>query len=165
MANLNDDVFFSSITEIAAKLRAKEFSAVELIRAFCDRLESLGPRYNALALSLKEQAIRKAHDVDGDIKRDRMRPLTGIPYGAKDLLAVKGHPTTWGAKPYAGQVFDENAFVIDKLDKAGAILIGKLAMVELAGGGGYRFPAASLTGPGLNPWDRTRWSVGYSPCS
>jgi aspartyl-tRNA(Asn)/glutamyl-tRNA(Gln) amidotransferase subunit A len=100
--------------------------------------------------------------VDGDIKRDRFRPLTGIPYGAKDLLAVKGHPTTWGAKPYAGQVFDENAFVIDKLDKAGAILIGKLAMVELAGGGGYRFPAASLTGPGLNPWDRTRWTGGSS---
>src|SRR6266403_1548695 len=162
MAELSDDVFFGSISEINAKLRAKEFSAVELTRAFCGRLERLGPRYNALALSLQEQAIQKARDVDGEIKRDRLRPLTGIPYGVKDLLAVKGHPTTWGAKPYAGQVFDENAFVIDKLDKAGAILIGKLAMVELAGGGGYRFPAASLTGPGLNPWDRSRWSGGSS---
>ena len=80
----------------------------------------------------------------------------------KDLLAVQGHPTTWGAKPYAGQVFDDDAHVVEKLDKAGAILIGKLAMVELAGGGGYRFPSASLTGPGLNPWDRTRWSGGSS---
>src|SRR5258707_1852706 len=99
MAEFSDDIFFATIGELTAKLRAKEFSAVELTRAFCDRLERLGPRYNALALSLKEQAIRKAHDVDGYIKRDRMRPLTGIPYGAKDLLAVKRHPTTWRAKP------------------------------------------------------------------
>jgi aspartyl-tRNA(Asn)/glutamyl-tRNA(Gln) amidotransferase subunit A len=88
--------------------------------------------------------------------------LQGIPYGAKDLLAVKGKVTTWGAKPYATQVFDEDAQVVDLLDKAGAILIGKLSMVELAGGGGYRFPSASLTGPCLNPWDRTRWSGGSS---
>src|SRR5579862_2246670 len=162
MATIPDDVFFSTISEITAKLRAKEFSAVELTRAFSDRLERLGPRYNGLALSLREQAIRKAHDADGDLKRERYRPLQGIPYGVKDLLAVRRHPTTWGAKPYAGQVFDEDALVVQKLDKAGAILIGKLAMVELAGGGGYRFPSASLTGPGLNPWDRARWSGGSS---
>jgi aspartyl-tRNA(Asn)/glutamyl-tRNA(Gln) amidotransferase subunit A len=162
MAEITDDIFFASISEITAKLRAKEFSAVELTRAFCDRLERIGPRYNAVALSLRETALHKAKDVDSEIKRDRFRPLSGIPYGAKDLLAAKGHPTTWGAKPYATQVFKEDARVIEKLDKAGAILIGKLAMVELAGGGGYRFPAASLTGPGLNPWDRTRWSGGSS---
>jgi aspartyl-tRNA(Asn)/glutamyl-tRNA(Gln) amidotransferase subunit A len=162
MPQISDDIFFATIGEIAARLRAKEFSAVELTRAFCDRLEKVGPRYNALALSLREQAIRKAKEVDDEIKRERFRPLTGIPWGAKDLLAVHGHPTTWGAKPYAGQVFDEDAHVVAKLDKAGAILIGKLAMVELAGGGGYRYPAASLTGPGLNPWDRTRWSGGSS---
>src|SRR5579862_5723496 len=120
-------VFFSTITEINAKLRAKEFSAVELTRAFCERLERMGPRYNALALSLTEQALRQARDVDDDLKRGRNRPLQGIPWGAKDLIAVRGHPTTWGARPYAGQVFDENARVVDKLDKAGAILIGKLA--------------------------------------
>lgn len=163
MADFTDDIFFGTIGEVGAKLRAKEFSAVELTRAFCDRLERLAPRYNALALSLREQALRKAREVDDDLKRGRVRgPLHGIPYGAKDLLAVKGQPTTWGAKPYAGQVFDEDARVIEKLQKAGAVLIGKLAMVELAGGGGYRFPAASLTGPGLNPWDRTRWTGGSS---
>lgn len=161
--NFTDDIFFGTISEIGAALQKKEFSAVELTRAFCDRLEKLGPRYNALALSLRETALRKAKDVDRDFKIDRVRsPLQGIPYGAKDLLAVKGKPTTWGAKPYAGQVFDEDARVIELLDKAGAILIGKLSMVELAGGGGYRFPSASLTGPGLNPWDRTRWSGGSS---
>ena len=157
------DLWFASIGEIGARLRAKEFSAVELTRAFCDRLERFGPRYNALALSLREPAIREARDVDDDLKRGRLRgPLHGIPYGAKDLLAVAGHPTTWGAQPYAAQVFKEDAFVIAKLKKAGAILTGKLAMVELAGGGGYRFASASMTGSGLNPWDRTRWSGGSS---
>jgi aspartyl-tRNA(Asn)/glutamyl-tRNA(Gln) amidotransferase subunit A len=163
MADLSQDIFFGTISELNAKLRAKEFSAVELTRAFCDRLERYGPRYNAVAVSLREQAIRQARDVDDDLHRDRTRgPLQGIPYGAKDLLAVKGHPTTWGAPPLAGQVFDEDAVIIEKLRKAGAILIGKLAMVELAGGGGYRVASASLQGPGLNPWDRSRWSGGSS---
>jgi aspartyl-tRNA(Asn)/glutamyl-tRNA(Gln) amidotransferase subunit A len=162
MAEITNDIFFAGISEITAKLHAKEFSAVELTRAFCDRLERIGAAHNALALSLRESAVRKAKDLDSEIKRDRFRALTGIPFGAKDLLAVKGHPTKWGAKPYAAQKFDESASIIAKLDKAGAILIGKLAMVELAGGGGYRYPAASLTGPGLNPWDKTRWSGGSS---
>jgi len=161
MAIASDDVFFASVTELTQRLRAKEFSAVELTRAFCDRLEKFGPRYNALALSLREQAIRKAHDVDSELKRGRYRALQGIPYGAKDLIAVKGHPTTWGVKPFAGQVFDEDAMVVQKLDKSGAILIGKLATIALAGGG-YKSAAASLTGPCLNPWDRTRWAGGSS---
>jgi aspartyl-tRNA(Asn)/glutamyl-tRNA(Gln) amidotransferase subunit A len=163
VADIAPDIFFSSISELSAKLRAKEFSCVELTRAFCDRLERIGPRYNALALSLREQAVRQARDVDRDLKIDRTRgSLQGIPYGAKDLLAVEKHPTTWGARPYAAQVFDYNALVIEKLNKIGAILIGKLAMVELAGGGDYITAGASLTGPGLNPWDRTRWSGGSS---
>jgi len=160
---ISGDIFFAGIGEIGAKLRAKEFSALELTRAFCDRLERFGPRYNALAVSLREQALRQARDVDDDLKRDRTRgPLQGIPYAVKDLFAVKGKPTTWGAKPFAGQVFDEDAKVVRNLNKVGAILIGKLAMVELAGGGGYSSASASLTGPGLNPWDRTRWSGGSS---
>lgn len=163
MAAFSDDIFFGTIGEIGAKLRAKEFSCLELTRAFCDRLEKLGPRYNALALSLGEQAIKKAKAVDGDLKRDRTRgPLQGIPYGVKDLLSAAGQVTTWGAKPYAGQVFDYDATVVRKLEKAGAILTGKLSMVELAGGGGYRFASASLQGAGLNPWDRSRWSGGSS---
>src|SRR5712671_3237607 len=125
-------VFFSSITDINKRLRAKEFSAVELTRAFCDRLEKVGPRYNALVISLRESAVKKAKDVDSDLKIDRTRgPLQGIPFGVKDLIAVKGHPTTWGAKPYAAQVFSDDAQVIEKLKKTGAILIGKLSMVEL----------------------------------
>jgi aspartyl-tRNA(Asn)/glutamyl-tRNA(Gln) amidotransferase subunit A len=163
MAQLGSDVFFSTIAELNARLVAKEISAVELARAFAERLEQLGPRYNALALPLHQEAIRKAEEVDKDIKRGRLRgPLQGIPYGVKDLLSYAGQPTTWGAKPYAGQVFDYNATLINKLDGVGAVITGKLSMVELAGGGGYRYPSASLTGPGLNPWDRTRWSGGSS---
>jgi aspartyl-tRNA(Asn)/glutamyl-tRNA(Gln) amidotransferase subunit A len=163
MADLSADIFFGTISEIGAKLRAKEFSAVELTRGFSERLERLGPRYNAVAVSLREQAIRQARDVDDDLHHDRTRgPLQGIPYGVKDLLAVKGHPTTWGAPPLASQMFEENAFIVEKLNKAGAILIGKLAMIELAGGGDYRVASASLQGPGLNPWDRSKWSGGSS---
>jgi aspartyl-tRNA(Asn)/glutamyl-tRNA(Gln) amidotransferase subunit A len=163
MAEIGNDLFFATISELNGKLKSKQVSVVELVRAFALRLEKLGPRYNALALPLTEQAIRKARDIDKDIKRDRFRgPLQGIPYGAKDLLSYAGQPTTWGAKPYAAQVFDFDAMVIKRLDKAGAVLAGKLAMVELAGGPGYRYAAASLTGPGLNPWDRTRWSGGSS---
>jgi len=160
---VTDDVYFASITDLNARLKKREFSTVELVRAFAERLEKLGPRFNALALPLTESAVRKAKEVDAELKRERFRgPLQGIPFGAKDLLAVAGSPTTWGAKPYAAQVFDETATVLQKLDKTGSVLIGKLSMVELAGGGGYRIAGASLFGPGLNPWDPTRWSGGSS---
>ncbi len=163
MPDFIEDVFFAGISELHARLQAREFSAVELARAFADRMERAGPRYNALALSLRESAIRQARDIDDRIKHGRFRgPLEGIPYGAKDLLSVAGRPTTWGARPYAAQVFDYTATAIDRLERAGAVLIGKLAMVELAGGGGYRYASASMFGPGLNPWNRESWSGGSS---
>jgi len=163
MASIPVEIFFASISEINQKLKARQVSAVELTRAFMDRLETIGPRYNALTLPLRDYAIREAKNVDDDLKRQRFRgPLQGIPFGAKDLLALAKQPTTWGAKPYAGQVFDYTATVLKKLSKPGAILLGKLAMVELAGGPSYRYASASLTGPGLNPWDRSCWSGGSS---
>ncbi len=75
MSSISDDIFFAGIAEINRKLTKKEFSAVELARAFCERLDSIGPRYNALALSLRKDAVRDAKDVDGDIKRDRFAVL------------------------------------------------------------------------------------------
>ena len=161
MPALPNDIFFATITELNAGLVKKEFSAEELTRAFLGRLQQIGQRFNALALLLEQEAIRKSKQVDKDLERGRLRgPLQGIPYAVKDLLSYAGQPTTWGAKPYAAQVFDYNATVIEKLAGVGAVITGKLSMVELAGGGGYRYPSASLTGPGLNPWDRTRWSGG-----
>ena len=163
MASIGTETFFATITELNRGLKGGEFTAVDLARAFAERLHQLGPRYNALALALPQEAMRQAKEVDKDLKRERYRGmLQGVPYGVKDLLAYAGQPTTWGAKPYLGQVFDYSATVINKLSDVGAVLAGKLAMVELAGGGGYRFPSASFTGPGLNPWDRTRWSGGSS---
>lgn len=163
MASVPDDIFFASISEIGAKLRAKAFSCEELTRAFCDRFERVAPRYNAMALSLREQAIRQAKDVDKELKRGRTRgALQGIPYGVKDLITVKHHPTAWGARPYAAQVFSEDARVVEKLNGARAVLIGKLAMISLAGGGNYRYAEASMTGPCRNPWDRERWAGGSS---
>src|SRR4051812_26897537 len=107
---MTDDVFFAPVSELNARLKAREFSTVELVRAFAERLERLGPRYNALALPLTEVALRRAKDVDDELKRERFRgPLQGVPFGAKDLLSLAGHPTTWGAKPYASQVLDETA--------------------------------------------------------
>jgi aspartyl-tRNA(Asn)/glutamyl-tRNA(Gln) amidotransferase subunit A len=163
MASIPDEIFFASISEINQKLKARQVSAVELTQAFMARLDTMGPRYNALALPLRDQAIREAKTVDDDLKRQRFRgPLQGIPFGAKDLLALAKQRTTWGAKPYADQVFDYTATVLKKLSKPGAILLGKLAMVELAGGPSYRYASASLTGPGLNPWDPSCWSGGSS---
>src|SRR5262249_43747559 len=88
--------------------------------------------------------------------------LQGIPYGAKDLLSFAGQPTTWGAAPYASQVFDYDAAVITRLGAAGALLMCKLSTVELAGGAGYRYASASFQGPGRNPLDVTKWSGGAS---
>lgn len=158
-----DELFYATIPELNQKLQAREISARELVKLFGVRLEEIGPRYHALALSLRMEAEKAAKDIDGDLKRQRFRgPLQGIPYGAKDLLAVKGRVTAWGARPFAGQVFDYDATVIARLNKHGAPLVGKLAMIELAGGPEYRYASASATGPGLNPWDTTRWSGGSS---
>lgn len=157
------DVFWLTIGELNAKLVAREFSCEELTKEWLHRLETVGPRYNALAHSLRKPALSRAKDIDKELKRGRTRgPLQGVPYGAKDLFSFAKHPTEWGSKPFKGQVFEDHAMVIKKLDKVGAICLGKLGMVELAGGGGYRYPAASSTGPGLNPWDTGRWSGGSS---
>ncbi len=154
---------FATLRELNQALQTRQISSVELTKFFSKRLEEYGPEYNALAFSLRKPAHKAAKEADREFKIERFRgPLQGIPYGAKDLLAVAGYPTTWGAKPYQDQVFDYNATVIDRLNKQKAILIGKLSMVELAGGGGYSSAAASLQGPGLNPWNKQYWSGGSS---
>jgi aspartyl-tRNA(Asn)/glutamyl-tRNA(Gln) amidotransferase subunit A len=154
---------FASIVELNAALHSGQISSVELTKFFAQRLETLGPRYNALACSLQKQGHKAAKEVDGDMKRERFRgPLQGVPYAVKDLLSVAGYPTTWGAKPYADQVFDYNATVVDRLNGHGGILIGKLAMIQLAGGGGYSSASASIHGPALNPWNKLYWAGGSS---
>lgn len=160
---LKDVVLFAPISELAKQIEAKTLSPVELTESYLDRSQKLGPKFNAYARLTPDLALEQAHAAEKEIRRGHYRgPLHGIPYAAKDLLAVKGIPTTWGAKPFAEQVFDYNATVIEHLNHSGAILLGKAAMIELAGGMGYKFASASLQGEAKNPWDTACWTCGSS---
>ncbi len=160
---LNDDVLYLSVAELGQRIKARKLSPVELTEAYLDRSEKLGPKYNAYATITREHALKQARAADDEIRAGKYRgPLHGIPYAPKDLLATKGIPTTWGAAPYRGQVFDFDATVIRKLNQAGAVMLGKAAMIELAGGMGYRFGTASWSGGARNPWDASCWTCGSS---
>ena len=148
------DFAFRTIPELGRLLRDRKTTAVALAEYFLDRLERLGPNYNAVVTVLREAALTEARERDAELRRGKERgPLHGIPYGAKDLLAASGAPTSWGAQPYRDQLLQEDATVVRRLRDAGAVLCAKLAMVELAGGMGYSQAFASFTGPGRTPWD------------
>jgi aspartyl-tRNA(Asn)/glutamyl-tRNA(Gln) amidotransferase subunit A len=160
---IGDDVLFLPVRELAERLRTGALSPVELTEAYLDRSRSMGVRLNAYVTLTPELARAEAKQAATEIAAGRYRGLLhGIPYAAKDLLAVRGYPTTWGARPFADQKFDYDATVIRKLREAGAILIGKAAMIELAGGMNYRFASASLTGATRNPWNTECWTCGSS---
>lgn len=160
---MTDDLLYAPISELAELLKTRKLSSLELTKACLARIEKLGPQYNAVATLLAKPAEKQAKEADDLFKRARVRsPLQGIPYGAKDLLATAGIPTTWGAAPYRSQVFDYDSTVVKRLQKTGAVLVAKLAMIELAGGGGYRYPSASLFGPCKNPWNPGHWAGGSS---
>jgi aspartyl-tRNA(Asn)/glutamyl-tRNA(Gln) amidotransferase subunit A len=155
---------FLPVRELGEAVHQRRISPVTLAETFLERLEQLGPRLNALVTLTRERALVEARRAEGEIAAGRWRgPLHGIPYGVKDLLATAGGiPTTWGAEPLRRQTFDFDATVIRRLEAAGAVLVAKLAMVELAGGMGYRQPNASFTGPGISPWGEDAWSGGSS---
>ena len=158
-----EEIFYLSVTELAKRIESKKLSPVELTQLYLDRSQKFGPRFNAYARLNPDSALEQAKAAEKEIQHGHYRgPLHGIPYAAKDLLAVKGQPTTWGAKPYANQIFDYDATVIEHLHRVGAVLLGKAAMIELAGGMGYRFASASLQGEAKNPWDTSCWTCGSS---
>ncbi len=160
---LSEDILFLSVTELSKRIRARQLSPVELTESYLERSRQIGPKLNAYVTLTPDLAMQQAHAAEKEIAAGKYRgPLHGIPYAAKDLLAVKGYPTTWGAKPYSDQRFDYDAVVIKKLEAAGAVLIGKAAMIELAGGMGYRYPTASATGAAKNPWNTDYWTCGSS---
>src|SRR5437763_12450692 len=160
---LPDDTLFSSITELATQIRARRISPVELTESYLARLEKIGKRLGAVVTIMRDSALAEARAAEQEIRRGRYRGLLhGIPYGAKDLLATRNAKTTWGATPYKDQQFDDDATVIKKLREAGAILVAKLAMIELAGGMGYNEAHASLTGACKTPWNEDYWSGGSS---
>ena len=160
---LSDDILYLSVRELGERIKARQLSPVELTESYLERSERIGKRLNAYALLTRDLALAEAKQAEREIGAGKYRGrLHGIPYAAKDLLAVKGYPTTWGARPYAKQMFDTDATVIQKLRQAGAILLGKAAMIELAGGMGYRYASASLTGATKNPWNEGCWTCGSS---
>src|SRR5260370_11112220 len=160
---LSDDILYLTVQEVGERVRTGKIAPVELPESYLARSEKVGPRLHAYATLTRELAIKEARTAEAEIASGKYRgPLHGIPYAAKDLLAVRGYPTTWGARPYANQRFDYDAAVIEKLDRAGAILIGKSAMMERDGGMGYRFDSATLTDPEKNPWNAACWTCGSS---
>ena len=105
-------------------MRNGEYTATELTKAYLDRLERIGPNLNAVVTVMRDRALETAAERDAELAAGNDRgPLHGIPYGAKDLLAAKGAPTTWGAAPYRNRVFDYDATVVNRLEEAGAVLV------------------------------------------
>ncbi len=159
----NDRLSFATIRELGAMLRSGETTPTKLTEHFLSRLESQGRELNAVVTITAERAMREAQLAEAELAAGYDRgPLHGIPYGGKDLLATAGIPTSWGAEPLRDQVFDEDATAVKRLRDAGAVLVAKLAMIEIAGGMGYNQPVASLTGAPRNPWNRDSWTGGSS---
>jgi aspartyl-tRNA(Asn)/glutamyl-tRNA(Gln) amidotransferase subunit A len=149
------EILFQSVAELAPLLKARKLSPVELVRAFLDRIEAVNPKVNAFITVTGEQAVKQARQAEEEIAAGRYRgPLHGVPYAPKDLLATKGIRTTNGSKATADWIPDHESTVTTRLNRAGAILIGKLNLLEFAMGSGQR----GLVGPARNPWD-----LSYSP--
>ena len=160
---LSEDILYLSVRELGERIHTGKLSPVELAESYLERSATIGPKLNAYATMTHDLALEQARAAEKEIAGGNYRgPLHGIPYAAKDLVAVAGYPTTWGARPFANQKFDHNATVIERLNRAGAVLIGKAAMIELAGGLGYSAGNASLTGGARNPWNTDCWTCGSS---
>jgi Asp-tRNA(Asn)/Glu-tRNA(Gln) amidotransferase A subunit family amidase len=155
-ANLEDAAFYS-ISQLATLIRTRQATSLELTEMYLARLEQHNPALECAITLTTDLAIAQARQADSDIAQGRYRgPLHGIPWGAKDLLAARGYPTTWGATPYKEQVIDLDATVVERLAEAGAVLVAKLALGELAHGDQW------FGGKTKNPWDIREGSGGSS---
>ena len=155
-ANL-EGLAFASIGELAELLRTRKITSTQLTRMYLARLKKYGPKLECVITLTEELALKQAARADVEIARGKyLGPLHGIPYGAKDLLAVKGYKTTWGSVPYKEQVLEQDATVIQRLEAAGAVLIAKLTLGELAWGDVW------FGGKTRNPWNLEQGSSGSS---
>jgi Asp-tRNA(Asn)/Glu-tRNA(Gln) amidotransferase A subunit family amidase len=146
-----------TIAQLAHIIKDRKMSCRQITEAFIKQLVKHDSTLHCVITLTEERALAQADKLDAELAAGKYRgPLHGIPYGAKDLLAAKGYPTTWGAKPYKGQTIDLDAAVIEQLDKAGAILIAKLSMGALAWGDVW-FGEKTR-----NPWDTRKGSSGSS---
>jgi Asp-tRNA(Asn)/Glu-tRNA(Gln) amidotransferase A subunit family amidase len=155
-ANL-EAVAFQPVTELAELVRTRQVTATELTEMYLARLRRHGPTLECVIELTEERARRQAAEADAEIAAGRYRgPLHGIPWGAKDLLAVRDYRTTWGAKPFEDQRIEDDATVVRRLDAAGAVLVAKLTLGALAWGDVW------YGGTTKNPWQLQQGSSGSS---
>lgn len=151
------DLAFYSVAQLASLIKSKKITSVELTRFFLDRLKKWDDTLHSVITLTEDLALQQAQKADEELKRGTYRgPLHGIPYGLKDLFAVKGYKTTWGSTPYMNQTIDENAFVFDQLTEAGAVLCAKLSLGALA------YNDLWFGGRTNNPWNLKQGSSGSS---
>ncbi len=152
-----EDLAFWSVRDLAELIRTRQITSTQLTKMYIGRLKKHGPTLECVITLTEERALECAARADAELADGRYRGLLhGIPYGAKDLLAVEGYRTTWGAEPYREQEIDETATVVKKLDEAGAVLVAKLTLGALAWGDVW------YGGTTKNPWNLEQGSSGSS---
>ncbi|WP_407524724.1 amidase [Lacibacter sp. MH-610] len=157
MPSNKNDLAFYSVLQLAALIKSKKITSVELTQFFIDRIKKWGDTLQCVISITEDMAMQQARAADAEIAAGNYRgPLHGMPYGLKDLFAVKGTKTTWGAAPYKDQVIDEDAYVYTKLKEAGAVLVAKFTLGALAQGDWW------FGGRTKNPWNQNFGSSGSS---
>jgi Asp-tRNA(Asn)/Glu-tRNA(Gln) amidotransferase A subunit family amidase len=152
-----EDLAFASVRELAELIRTKKVSSLALTEMYLGRLKKYDPALKFAVTLTEERALAQAKEADAEISAGKYRgPLHGLPWGAKDLLAVKGYRTTWGAGGFESQMIDEDATVVKRLDDAGAVLVAKLTLGALAMGDVW------FGGVTRNPWNTNQGSSGSS---
>ena len=155
-ANL-EDVAFWPLVDLAVLVRTRQVRSIELTEMYLDRLRRYNPVLNCVVTRTDDLALRQASQADAEIAAGRYKgPLHGIPWGAKDIIAVRGYKTTWGSGAYQEQVIDKDASVVEMLTEAGAVLVAKLTSGELAAGDRW------FGGQTKNPWNTSEGSSGSS---
>ncbi len=152
-----EDLAYLSVADLASLLRSRRITSRRLVELSLKRLKRYDSVLHAVVTLTEERALKSADQADRELDAGNWKgPLHGVPYGAKDLLAVKKYPTTWGATPYREQVIDVDAAVIERLDAAGAVLVAKLTLGALAWGDVW------FGGKTRNPWNVDQGSSGSS---
>ena len=152
-----DELAFLTVRELSELVRTRKISATSLTNLYLDRLKRYDPKLKFVVTLTEERALAQAREADREIGAGKYRgPLHGLPWGAKDLLAAKGYPTTWGAGGFEKQVIEEDATVVKRLDEAGAVLVAKLTLGALANGDHW------FGGITRNPWNPHQGSSGSS---
>ena len=152
-----NELAFCTIRELGELVRLKKVSSVALTEMYLGRLKKYNAKLNFYVTLTEERAMAQAREADKDIAAGKYRSiLHGLPWGGKDLLAVKGYPTTWGAGGFQDQHFDYDATVVQRLDAAGAVLVAKLSLGSLAQGDRW------FGGQTKNPWNTAQGSSGSS---